>query len=586
MENKNAVMLAEDEMIIDENLDFDALEEQLQSELAEDIAEVEFLEEERNKIGNPVALGDVVMDVVVEQFNNQIAMIAGEEFVKNNNGLSLDLRDEAHIQTAENFAVGKIAEHNHISRDSLKTSYDRYKNTPHKEFRDKYVDPGMNATLKRAGQLNKEGVKTVKDIYTGKQIPTNTKLENGQNNPNAAQREHVIPSAKIYQDPALQMGKSNEELAGIINNPENLQGYTTAERNNRKNDKSVDEMEKRDKTAHHKKANERAEKYIEDEKKKNEERLKEEGRKTQKEEFKKIGKEVLKSMFFQMLAELLKDVIKKLVEWFRKTKRKISELYTHVKEAIKNFFKNIKERILGSAQSASITVLTAIYKPIGEFFSKFWAMIKQGWKSLKEAYTYLKSDEAKNQPFSIKVMQVGKIIVAGLTAIGAIVLGSVITEASKAIPVIGPFLAAELPIIGSLASIFGLFMGALISGIVGAIVINFMDKFIAKKQQSIVTGKIIDKNNEILHKQAQLQVIAQIQNDKIKEQVADSIHERHQNAHAIMEESLRKIFANDNSEDVVDVEDVVVIAEVEDEEITYKEYDENVMSMLDDMMKR
>lgn len=69
MENRNAVMLAEDEILLDENLDFDALEAQLQSELAEDIAEVEFLEEERNKIGNPTALGDVVMNVVVEQFN-------------------------------------------------------------------------------------------------------------------------------------------------------------------------------------------------------------------------------------------------------------------------------------------------------------------------------------------------------------------------------------------------------------------------------------------------------------------------------------------------------------------------------------
>ena len=48
------------------------------------------------------------------------------------------MRDEAHIQTAENFAAGKIATHNHISRESLEQSYDRYQNTSHKEFRKQY----------------------------------------------------------------------------------------------------------------------------------------------------------------------------------------------------------------------------------------------------------------------------------------------------------------------------------------------------------------------------------------------------------------------------------------------------------------
>ena len=42
----------------------------------------------------------------------KFAVIAGEDFIKENKGLTLDLRDSAHIQTTENFEKGKIATHN------------------------------------------------------------------------------------------------------------------------------------------------------------------------------------------------------------------------------------------------------------------------------------------------------------------------------------------------------------------------------------------------------------------------------------------------------------------------------------------
>ena len=102
---------------------------------------------------------------------------------------------------------------------------------------------------------------TISCGFQGRQISTQKKLEDGSNNPLAAQREHVKASAELYKDPSLQMANSDEELAGIINNPENLQGYTTAERNNRKSDNSAADMEERDKNKHWEKANERAEKY-------------------------------------------------------------------------------------------------------------------------------------------------------------------------------------------------------------------------------------------------------------------------------------------------------------------------------------
>ena len=194
---------------------------------------------------------------------NQLAIVAGEDFIKENGGMTLDLRNEAHIQTAENFAKGKIAKHNYKSREKLEKNYERYSNVSHKKFREEYVNPGMDKTLERAGELNKKAIDTVKDIYTGRQISTNTKLENGKNNPKAAEREHVRPSAELYKNSTLQMANNDKELANVINNPENLQGYTTAERNNRKSAKLPDEIDDRDKTKHWKEADEKAEKFIE-----------------------------------------------------------------------------------------------------------------------------------------------------------------------------------------------------------------------------------------------------------------------------------------------------------------------------------
>ena len=154
--------------ITEEDFDFDELEKELEKGLEESVDELSFMEEEKKKIGNPESIGNAVMNVVWDQFIFQIGAVAGEDFIKENGGMTLDLSDEAHIQTPENFAEGKIATHNNISREQLEKNYDRYKNMPHGEFRDKHVDPQMDKVLPRAGELNKKGVDTVRDIYNSK----------------------------------------------------------------------------------------------------------------------------------------------------------------------------------------------------------------------------------------------------------------------------------------------------------------------------------------------------------------------------------------------------------------------------------
>ena len=93
MAKENAILDKEENLDEDllETFDFDELEAKLQGELDEDFNDLQFLVDEKEKIGSPDNLGNVVMGVVWEQFLNQIAVTAGEDFIKENNGLTLDL---------------------------------------------------------------------------------------------------------------------------------------------------------------------------------------------------------------------------------------------------------------------------------------------------------------------------------------------------------------------------------------------------------------------------------------------------------------------------------------------------------------
>ena len=550
MDKENAI-LGEGQELNEESFDFDELEAKLESQLEDELADLEFLEEEKEKIGSPDNLGEVIKNVVWEQFINQIAVTAGEEFIKENHNLHLDLRNEAHIQTAENFAEGKIATHNYISKEQLEQNYDRYKNKPHNEFRKEYVNSGMDATLERAGELKKKGVDTVTDIYTGRQIPTDTKLENGKNNPKAAQREHVKSSSELYQNPSLQMANSNEELANIINNPENLQGYTTAERNNRKSDKSSDEMFEQDKNKHWEKANKKAEEYIEKKEKEGEERLKKEGRKTQKEEAFRISKTAIKAVLMQLLAELVKEIIAKLVKWFKSTGKKIETLLSSLKEAIISFVGKLKTHLLNATDTLISTIATAIFGPVIGTIKKVWTMLKQGWKSLKEAIAYIKNPENKGKPVGILILEVGKIVMAGLSAVGAIVLGEVIEKGLIAIPGIGTALAFEIPLLGSIANILGIFLGAVVAGIIGAIAINLLDKVIEKQKKAEIISQKIDKGNEVLNLQHKVKVVNEAKLEKTKADTSNGINARHNEAAKYMSDSIEKIRENCNNDESV-----------------------------------
>ncbi|BBM54952.1 hypothetical protein JMUB3936_1236 [Leptotrichia wadei] len=543
MDSKEFASALNSEENFEDSFDFDELEKKLQSQLKLELSELEILKENQKQIGDPDNLGKVVEDVIWEQVNNQIAIVAGEDFIKENGGMTLDLRNEAHIQTAENFAKGKIAKHNYKSREKLEKNYERYSNVPHKKFREEYVNPGMDKTLERAGELNKKGIDTVKDIYTGRQISTKTKLENGKNNPKSAQREHVKSSSELYKNPSLQMANDNEELAVIINDPENLQGYTTADRNNRKSDKTYDEMDSRDKNKHFEKANKKAEEFLEKKENEGEERLKKEGRQTQKEEAFRMGGKALRAVVMQLLASFVKEVIAKLIKWFKTTKGKFEMLLDSLKEAIHSFVGKLKTHLINAGSTLFNTIATMIIGPVYGILKKAWMLLKQGWKSIKEAIDYMKNPENKNQPLGRLILEISKIMTVGLTAAGAILLGEAIEKGLSSIPI----LLVEIPLLGSLANIIGIFMGAVVSGIIGAIAINLIQKMIKNKYETQIVGEKIDKSNEILRIQHKIINLNEDRVVETKERVVTNIKERHKNASDYIKDTFNKVFGEKNS---------------------------------------
>ena len=73
MTKENALSATAEQLNDDltESFDFDELEETLQNQLEEELADLQFLKEEKDKIGSSENLGNVIMDVVWEQFLNQ-----------------------------------------------------------------------------------------------------------------------------------------------------------------------------------------------------------------------------------------------------------------------------------------------------------------------------------------------------------------------------------------------------------------------------------------------------------------------------------------------------------------------------------
>lgn len=527
--NENAKQLQElqewSELDCD-TVDFDDLENHLKVQLQEQLAELDILEQDREKIGNPDTIGETVMNVVWEQFINQVGVYAGEEFIKENRDLTLDLRDSAHIQTTENFAEGNIANHN-----------------PYIDYQKRYDSWQKNFQHDGNGKVITHPTRTGKEEATlvkGARAPFDKGRPVGSAE-RGTDMDHTVSAGEIIRDPAANAHLTKEEQIDFANSDANL-NEMDASPNRSKGDTPMTEWldnpnakgqkpneiydisEKQDKQYRDKDAEAR-EKY-EEVKKEGEQRSIETGKQSQKEEAMLIGKKALRSILMGLLASLIKDIIRKLIAWFRSGKRKLSTFIESVKEAIKSFVSNIKQHLLTAGNTLVTTIATAIFSPVIGTIKKAWIFLKQGYKSVKEAIQFLKDPANKNKPFSIKMMEVGKIVIVGLTAGGAIALGGLIENGLSTIP----GFAIDILSLGSLANIIGIFLGALVSGLIGALALNMIDKLISKRLKQENTRQQIDKGNDIIRTQEGLIDVTKIKVAETKRQVAIDIVQRHAEA--------------------------------------------------------
>lgn len=526
--------------VVADSFDFDELEEKLQSQLEEELADLEFLEDEKEKIGNPDNLGNVIMDVVWEQFMNQIAVTAGEDFIKENNGLKLDLRNEAHIQTTENFANGNIATHN--TKIDYQERYDDWQSNFVKDENGN-VETHTTRSGKKEATLVKGARKPFDDGRPSGSAEKHTDMD------------HTVSAAEIIRDPAANAHMTKEEQIAFANSETNLnemdlslnrskgdkattEWLDTPNANGQKPNEIFDISDEDDKKMRKKDAEAREE--YEKQKKEAEKKSIEAGKQSQKEEAFRIGGKALRAVLMQLLADLVKEIIAKLVKWFKSAKKGLDTLLDSLKEAIHSFISKMKTHMINAGNTVFSTVATAIIGPIFGTIKKVWMLLKQGWKSLKDAVNYIKSPENKGKPIGRLLLETGKIIIAGLTGAGALLLGEVIEKGLMTIPIF----AFEIPLLGSLANILGIFLGAVVAGIIGAIAINIIEKQIEKSLKRENIDAQIKKGNEILNLQHKVQVVNEIKLEHTKVTVANDIQHRHFAAAAVMAESVENIRAN------------------------------------------
>ena len=539
-------------------IDFDyeqllVLESSLENNLKDIVEHIDQLDIDRDKLQNNEYLQESIENIVWEQVQLQIAAQIGEEFIKDNNGQTLDLRKEAHIQTAENFEKGKVATHN---RDvDYQERYDTWQNNFVKD------DLGNIKTHStRSGKIVNTLTKDARKPFDAGR-PTGSK-EKG------TQMDHTVSAGEIIRDPKANAFLTKEEQIAFANSEVNL-NEIRGDINQAKGDQSTTELfdnpnSKGQYARDNHNISKQEEKQLREKDKEARaeyDRVRDEaeklaiqsGKKSRRNEALKVSGKALKAALLQLLSEFLRELIKKFISWLKDTERNLSTFIEKIKEAIISFVNNLSNHLLNVGKSVVTMIASAIVGPVINTFLKAWTFIHQGLRSLKEAIDYLNNPDNKGKSVQIMMLEIGKIVVAGLSATGAIVLGEALGASLTAS---FPVLAISIPLLGTIGSLIGTFMGATLSGITGAFVLKMIDQQIVEKQIAELSSEKIDQKNEMLVIQDQLLDVKNIKLEVEKNTIINTIKERHDIAASIMKEKLSDIFTEPTRDDKSDFDEI------------------------------
>ena len=494
MENELLVLNTE-EVYESENLNYDELEELLEQQFTMEFSNLEKLELECKEISSPDKLGDVILDEIWNQFANQIGL--------------------------------------EMTSDTLLKQYnDKHPNGYTKEegakiLKDKrYID---------ANKAMKETQKTgnLKDEYTGKKLKINEK----------ANLDHVVARKQLFENSWRKI--ADIDTADLANKKENFaatneslnksKGATSnsdyiknrevrekklrdqVQRANEKIDKkNISDAEKRNlKAINEKKLNDKlaadSKKMLNAEKKAKKAINKDIAKKVPVKVANKAGKDAVKAMFVAALFGMLKEIMNALVRFFKSKKRSFDSFLDEMKNALHSFFGKIRDFIKVGIDSFVGSIVGEIIGAFAQKLKKLPNLIKQLFSSIRESISYLSNPENQTHSTAIKIAHISKIITSGLVAVGALFLGEYFEKYLLPLPGMG----FEIKFLGTIANILGMFLASLLTGILGAIMINRLDRFISRKLIEENQKKQADKKNELLRIQ-DIQIFVAEENVAVK----------------------------------------------------------------------
>ncbi len=494
MENELLVLNTE-EVYESENLNYDELEELLEEQFTMEFSNLKKLEVECREISSPDKLGDVILDEIWNQFANQIG---------------LDMTSDTLLKQYN---------------DNNPNGYTKKEGA--KILKDKRYTDANNAMKEKQKSGN------LKDEYTGKTLKVNEKTN----------LDHVVARKQIFENPWRKI--ADIETADLANKSENF-AVTNESLNKSKGAKSnsdyIKNRELREKNLREqvKKANEKIDKMnISDAEKRNlkaennkrlNDKLAADSQKMLKVEKKakkainkdiakkapvrmanKAGKDAIKAMFVAALFGMLKEIMNALVRYFKARKQSFDTFMEEMKKALHSFFGKIKDFIKVGVDSFVGSIVGEIIGAFNQKLQKLPNLIKQLFGSIRESISYLSNPENQTHSTAIKIAHISKIITSGLVAVGALFLGEYFEQFLNKIP----GMTFEIKLLGTLANILGMFFASLLTGILGAIIINGLDQFISKKLIEENQKQQANKKNELLRIQ-DIQIIVAEQNVAVK----------------------------------------------------------------------
>ncbi|ORO43406.1 hypothetical protein [Streptococcus oralis] len=494
MENELLVLNTE-EVYESENLNYDELEELLEEQFTMEFSNLKKLEVECREISSPDKLGDVILDEIWNQFANQIG---------------LDMTSDTLLKQYN---------------DNNPNGYTKKEGA--KILKDKRYTDANNAMKEKQKSGN------LKDEYTGKTLKVNEKTN----------LDHVVARKQIFENSWRKI--ADIETADLANKSENF-AVTNESLNKSKGAKSnsdyIKNRELREKNLREqvKKANEKIDKMnISDAEKRNlkaennkrlNDKLAADSQKMLKVEKKakkainkdiakkapvrianKAGKDAIKAMFVAALFGMLKEIMNALVRCFKARKQSFDTFMEEMKKALHSFFGKIKDFIKVGVDSFVGSIVGEIIGAFNQKLQKLPNLIKQLFGSIRESISYLSNPENQTHSTAIKIAHISKIITSGLVAVGALFLGEYFEQFLNKIP----GMTFEIKLLGTLANILGMFFASLLTGILGAIIINGLDQFISKKLIEENQKQQANKKNELLRIQ-DIQIFVAEQNVAVK----------------------------------------------------------------------